>query len=133
MRLLHRVPNDDRGFTLVEAMVSLVIIFGLMVVLLRTFDSGTRVIVETRKQAVASAFASELIERGQALEWEHMGLATSTRAKIYDGTATQRCNQFYSFSSSSAFSPIRSLGWVTVLADCSAGKQVRLCQHPTDS
>ncbi len=79
MRLLHRVPNDDRGFTLVEAMVSLVIIFGLMVVLLRTFDSGTRVIVETRKQAVASAFASELIERGQALEWEHMGLATSTR------------------------------------------------------
>lgn len=79
MRLLHRVPNEERGFTLVEAMVSLVIIFGLMVVLLRTFDSGTRVIVETRKQAVASAFASELIERGQALEWEHMGLATSTR------------------------------------------------------
>lgn len=79
MRLLHRVPNDERGFTLVEAMVSLVIIFGLMVVLLRTFDSGTRVIVETRRQAVASAFASELIERGQALEWQHMGLATSTR------------------------------------------------------
>lgn len=79
MRPLHRVPNDERGFTLVEAMVSLVIIFGLMVVLLRTFDSGTRVIVETRRQAVASAFASELIERGQALEWLHMGLATSTR------------------------------------------------------
>ncbi len=78
MRLLTRVRQESEGFTLIEAMVSLVIIFGLMVVLLRTFDSGTRVIVETRRQAAASAFASELIERAQALEWQHMGLATST-------------------------------------------------------
>ena len=79
MRLLTRVRQESDGFTLIEAMVSLVIIFGLMVVLLRTFDTGTRVIVESRRQATASAFASELIERGQALEWGHMGLATSTR------------------------------------------------------
>ena len=68
--------NED-GFTLTEAMVALVIIFGLMVVLLRTFDSGTRVLVETRRQAAASKLASELIERAQALEWQHMGLAVS--------------------------------------------------------
>ena len=79
MGFLHRIRHDSDGFTLVEAMVSLVIIFGLLVVLLRTFDTGTRVIVETRRQASASAFASELIERAQALEWGQMGLATATR------------------------------------------------------
>lgn len=74
---LRKTHRDEDGFTLAEAMVALVIIFGLMVVLLRTFDSGTRVLVETRRQAAASKLASELIERAQALEWQHMGLAVS--------------------------------------------------------
>ena len=76
MRIRQRLSRED-GFTLVEAMVALVIIFGLMVVLLRTFDSSTRVLVETRRQSAANQFASELLERAQALEWQHMGLAVS--------------------------------------------------------
>lgn len=76
-RFFNRLRDRDEGFTLIEAMVALVIIFGLMVVLLRTFDSGTRVLVETRRQAAASKLASELIERAQALEWQHMGLAVA--------------------------------------------------------
>ena len=76
-RFFNRLRDRDEGFTLIEAMVALVIIFGLMVVLLRTFDSGTRVLVETCRQAAASKLASELIERAQALEWQHMGLAVA--------------------------------------------------------
>lgn len=76
MRLRQRLSRED-GFTLVEALVALVIIFGLMVVLLRTFDSSSRVLIETRRQSAANQFASELLERAQALEWEHMGLAVS--------------------------------------------------------
>ena len=72
-----RFARRDDGFTLIEAVVALVIIFGLMLVLLRTFDSSSRVLVETRRQATASRLASQLIERAQALEWDHMGLATS--------------------------------------------------------
>lgn len=69
----------DGGFTIIESMVALMIVFGLMLVLLRTFDMGTRVVVETKRQAAASAFASELLERAKSLEWEHMGLATSIK------------------------------------------------------
>ncbi|MEX1281397.1 MAG: hypothetical protein AB1Z55_11845, partial [Acidimicrobiia bacterium] len=68
----------DEGFGLIEATVALVIIFGLVLVLMRTFDTSVRVLVETRRAAAANAFATELIERAQALEWRHMGLAAST-------------------------------------------------------
>lgn len=70
---MHR----DDGFTLVEAIVALGIIFGVVLMLLRTVDSGARVIVESRRQAAASALASELVERARSLEWEHMGLSTT--------------------------------------------------------
>ncbi len=70
--------GDDRGFGLVEAVVALVIIFGLILTLMRTFDSSVRVLVETRRASAANQFATELLERAQALEWQHMGLAAST-------------------------------------------------------
>ncbi|UCG41577.1 MAG: hypothetical protein JSV07_04825 [Acidimicrobiia bacterium] len=69
---------DDSGFGIMEAVVSLVIIFGLIVILLRTFDSSSRVLVESRRQAAATALGLELVERAQALEWANMGLAVST-------------------------------------------------------
>lgn len=68
----------EEGFGLIEAVVALVIIFGLILVLMRTLDSSVRVLVETRRASAANAFATELIERAQALEWQHMGLAAST-------------------------------------------------------
>ncbi len=70
---MHR----DDGFTLVEALIALGIIFGVVLMLLRTVDSGVRVVVESRRQAAASALASELVERARSLEWEHMGLSTT--------------------------------------------------------
>jgi hypothetical protein len=59
-----------------ESVVALAIVFALVVALLRTMDSGTRVIVETKRQAAATAFASELLERARSLEWEHVGLTS---------------------------------------------------------
>ncbi|MGI9609102.1 MAG: hypothetical protein ACR2NL_02300, partial [Acidimicrobiia bacterium] len=53
-------------------------IFGLIIVLLRTVDTSSRVLVETRRASAANTFATELLERAQALEWEHIGLAAST-------------------------------------------------------
>jgi hypothetical protein len=64
----------ERGFTIVEAIVALGIVFVLVIALLRTMDTGVRVIVETKRQAAATAFASELLERARSLEWNHMGL-----------------------------------------------------------
>src|SRR3990170_3372143 len=78
-RVVSPIERGDRGFTIIESMVALMIVFGLMLVLLRTFDMGARVVVETKRQAAASAFASELLERAKSLEWEHMGLATSIK------------------------------------------------------
>jgi type II secretory pathway pseudopilin PulG len=66
--------RGDAGFTIVESVVALAIVFALVVALLRTMDTGTRVIVETKRQAAATAFASELLERSRSLEWDHVGL-----------------------------------------------------------
>ena len=68
--------RSESGFTIVESVVALTIVFALVVALLRTMDTGTRVIVETKRQAAATAFASELIERARSLEWNHMGLTS---------------------------------------------------------
>ena len=68
--------RDQSGFTIVESVVALTIVFALVVVLLRTMDTGTRVIIETKRQAAATSFASELLERSRSLEWNHMGLTS---------------------------------------------------------
>lgn len=54
--------------------MALAIVFGMVLALLQTIDSGIRVVVETKRQAAAVAFASELLERARSLEWNHMGL-----------------------------------------------------------
>ncbi len=76
-RVAVRLSSED-GFGLVEAVIALGIIFGLVLVLMRTLDTSTRVLVETRRTSAANTFAVELLERAQALEWEHIGLAVST-------------------------------------------------------
>jgi hypothetical protein len=75
-RLNGRMSSDE-GFGLIEAVVALVIIFGLVLTLMTTLDASSRVIVSTRQQSSANALAIELIERSQALEWQNMGLASS--------------------------------------------------------
>ncbi|MDP8959091.1 MAG: hypothetical protein M3N51_07820, partial [Actinomycetota bacterium] len=70
-----RVVSEESGFTILESTVALVIIFGVLLALLRTMDSGIRVLLETRHQAAASAYANELLERARSLEWDNVGLA----------------------------------------------------------
>ncbi|MDH3500817.1 MAG: hypothetical protein OEM97_11885, partial [Acidimicrobiia bacterium] len=57
--------------------MALVIIFGLILVLIRTFDTTTDVLVQSNRRGAANALASELIERARSLEWEHMGLTAN--------------------------------------------------------
>lgn len=75
--MVNRLRAQDEGFTIVEALVALVIIFGLLLLLLRSFDTGVRVLIESKRQAAASALASELIERARSLEWKYVGLTAS--------------------------------------------------------
>ena len=74
-RIAARMRGES-GFTIIESVVALSIVFALVIALLRTMDTGTRVIVETKRQAAATAFASELLERARSLEWNHMGLTS---------------------------------------------------------
>ncbi len=67
----------DGGFTIMESVVALVIIFGLILVMVRTFDTSTDVLVQSNRRSAANALASELLERSRSLEWEHMGLTAN--------------------------------------------------------
>lgn len=67
-------PQSDAGFSILESVVALVIVFGVLLVLLRSLDSGVRIVSESRRQGAAAAFASELLERSRSLEWENIGL-----------------------------------------------------------
>ena len=85
-----RTSRDD-GFTIVEAIVALVIIFGAVLVMLRSIDTGARVLYETKRQSGAAALASELMERARSLEWTNMGLtvgANSTNCTVPNPTAS---------------------------------------------
>ena len=58
--------RGESGFTIIEAVVALGIVFALVVALLRTMDSGTRVIIETKRQAAATAFGFSRVTWYQA-------------------------------------------------------------------
>jgi type II secretory pathway pseudopilin PulG len=74
MAFLRARVRDEGGFSILESTIALVIIFGVLLTMLRTLDSGIRVLVESRRQAAASALANELLERARSLEWENTGL-----------------------------------------------------------
>lgn len=66
--------DGEAGFSILESVVALVIVFGTILVLLRAMDGSIRVVNESRRQTAAAALASELLERARSLEWENVGL-----------------------------------------------------------
>lgn len=74
------MSRSEDGFTIVEAIVALVIIFGAVLVMLRSIDTGARVLYETKRQSGAAALASELMERARSLEWANMGLTVGANS-----------------------------------------------------
>ncbi|MDF1597791.1 MAG: type II secretion system protein [Acidimicrobiia bacterium] len=66
--------DGEAGFSILESVVALVIVFGSMLVLFRSLDSSIRVVNESRRQTAAIALASELLERARSLEWDNVGL-----------------------------------------------------------
>lgn len=89
--------DGEAGFTIVESVVALMIIFGTILVLLQALDGSIRVVNESRHQTAAIALSSELLERARSLEWENVGLtAASNDADCLtpppvDGTAGVAC------------------------------------------
>jgi hypothetical protein len=74
MSRIAGIWRRDDGFSILESVVALVIVFGTVLVLMRSLDGSIRVVTETRRQTAAAALASELLERARSLEWEHVGL-----------------------------------------------------------
>ena len=70
--------DGEAGFTVVESVVALVIVFGTLLVLFQALDGSIRVVNESRRQTVALALAGELLERARALEWENVGLTADS-------------------------------------------------------
>ena len=70
--------DGEAGFTIVESVIALVIVFGTLLVLFRALDGSIRVVNESRRQTVALALAGELLERARALEWENVGLTADS-------------------------------------------------------
>ncbi len=68
----HR--DGEAGFSILESVVALVIVFGTLLIMFRALDGSIRVVNESRRQTAALALASELIERARSLEWENVGL-----------------------------------------------------------
>lgn len=107
-RVAARLRNES-GFTIVESIVALTIVFALVVALLRTMDTGTRVIIAAKRQAAATAFASELLERARSLEWDHIGLtslANGVTCPTQVGCATFSDPATGEFGADLAFNPL---------------------------
>ncbi len=89
--------DGEAGFTIVESVVALTIIFGTILVLMQALDGSIRVVNESRHQTAAVALASELLERSRSLEWNNVGLTAAsndTDCEVpppADGTAGVAC------------------------------------------
>ncbi|MFW2339496.1 MAG: type IV pilus modification PilV family protein [Acidimicrobiia bacterium] len=66
--------DGEAGFSILESVVALVIVFGTLLVLFRALDGSIRVVNESRRQTAAISLASELLERARSLEWANVGL-----------------------------------------------------------
>jgi type IV pilus assembly protein PilV len=72
---LTRSRHDARGFTLLELMVSLIVISIGVLAVARLFPAGTRGQVQDRMQAEASGLAQSEVERLSGLAWADPQLA----------------------------------------------------------
>jgi type II secretory pathway pseudopilin PulG len=77
-----RHPGADDGFTIVESMVALSIIFTVMLGLLGTLVSASRGIVTSRQRSVATGLANQVLETARGTSYALVGLnsADSTLA-----------------------------------------------------
>lgn len=73
MKLFLARARDERGFTIVESMVALMLIMGALVGSLTVMSSSVRGIVTSRERSVATSLAREVVERARGAEYSTVG------------------------------------------------------------
>lgn len=78
-RLRARLDTDERGFTLIETMIAVTIIFGSLTALAFTATNGFRYIALARERQSATGLATKVMEEARALDTTTLakGLRTS--------------------------------------------------------
>jgi prepilin-type N-terminal cleavage/methylation domain-containing protein len=71
----HQVAKSERGSTLIELMVALVVLSIGLLAVAQLFPAGARSQVQDRMITVANYYAQEKIERLTSLDWSHPELA----------------------------------------------------------
>ena len=82
---MRRLRTDDDGFTIVEVIVAMVIIAGVMATALAFLVSGLQTVVQGRQRQVATALATEALERVRALPYDT--ITVSSTGATPDSTA----------------------------------------------
>jgi type II secretory pathway pseudopilin PulG len=67
-RLRARLDTDERGFTIIETMIAITIIFGSLTALAFTATSGFRYIALARERQSATGLATRVMEEARALD-----------------------------------------------------------------
>jgi type II secretory pathway pseudopilin PulG len=68
-----RSADDDAGFSIVESLIALGLVFGVMVGLLATVNIGVRGVVTGRQRSVAVAIANEVMEAARNRSYADVG------------------------------------------------------------
>lgn len=99
---LRALKDDERGFTIVETMIAITIMFAAMVAMMYTATIGFKSISYARERVTANGIADRIMEeiRGQAYARIQTGMSTS---EVLAGDANiKNCGGVYRFESCSA-------------------------------
>lgn len=85
----RRSFRDQTGFTIVESLIALGLVFGVMVGLLATLNTGVRGIVTGRQRSVAVSIANEVMETARGRSHADVGHDLDSDPTLVTDTAIQ--------------------------------------------
>ena len=68
-----RTQTDQDGFTIVESMIALGLIFGVLIGLLAALSTGVRGVVTGRQRSVATSIANEVVDTARSRSYTEVG------------------------------------------------------------
>ena len=69
----HRHRTNDAGFTVIECVIALSLVFVVLVILLGALTSGTRSLVTGRQRSTALALANQVMEEARSRAYGDVG------------------------------------------------------------
>ena len=127
--------RDDRGFTLVELMVAIVILAIVFVPLLHTFVSGAQTEAKSRQQNNAATAAQTIIENIQASDTATLlasGYTADLSTGVYTRTA-QATGNGSTFDTKVTFTPVSDVNSKAVVVSNSMDAVVDMTGADTDA